>query len=85
MTRAGLRAIGDQLKTPCTVVVAPDVLAALRAERGARAHFRRLPASYRRIRLGFIEGARKRPAEFQRRLRHFVAMTAKNRQFGMVR
>jgi len=35
-----------------------------------------------RIRIAFIDGARNRPLEFQKRLRYFVEMTAKNKQFG---
>ena len=42
-------------------------------------------ASYRRIRIGWVEGARDRPEEFRKRLRYFVAMTAKNKRYGMVR
>ena len=47
--------------------------------------FQRFPASYRRIRIGWVEGARDRPDEFRKRLRYFVAMTAKNKRYGMVR
>jgi hypothetical protein len=32
--------------------------------------------------VAYIEGARKRPAEFEKRLKHFIAMTETNRQFG---
>ena len=35
-----------------------------------------------RIRIGFIEGARNRPEEFQKRLRYFIKMTEKNKQYG---
>ena len=83
MTKAGLRVIGDQLKLT-RLHVAPDILAALRAEPGALANFRRFPASYKRIRIGFIEGARDRPAECKKRLRYFVKMTAQNKRYGMV-
>src|SRR5438309_3884617 len=84
MTKAGSRALGDQLKTR-PVSLSAEVRAALRASPGAWTSFRRFPASYRRIRIGWIEGARGRPAEFRKRLAYFVAMTAKNKQFGMVR
>jgi hypothetical protein len=36
------------------------------------------------VRIGWIEGARNRKAEFNKRLRYFVRMTAKNKRFGMV-
>jgi hypothetical protein len=50
---------------------------------GAWRRFGRFPAAYRRIRIAWVEGARKRPAEFERRLRHLVKRSAKNERFGM--
>jgi uncharacterized protein YdeI (YjbR/CyaY-like superfamily) len=38
------------------LVLAPDIREALRADRATWAHFRRFPASYKRIRIGWIEG-----------------------------
>lgn len=49
---------------------------------GAWSNFQSFSDSYKRIRIAYIEGARNRPQEFQKRLRHFVEMTAKNKQFG---
>lgn len=46
--------------------------------------FQRFPGVYRRIRIAFVEGARKRPDEFKRRLRHLVGRSAKNERFGMI-
>jgi uncharacterized protein YdeI (YjbR/CyaY-like superfamily) len=62
--------------------VPPDILAAIKADPAAWKNFRRFPAPYVRIRVGFIEGARKRPAEFAKRLRYFLRMTARDRRFG---
>jgi hypothetical protein len=83
MTAAGLMAIGT-LRAP-RVVVPADIKAALGGDPAAWEHFQRFPAAYRRIRLAFVEGARGRPAEFQRRLRNLVRRSAKNERFGMVR
>ena len=83
MTRAGLDAIGS-LKTQ-RLVIAPDVRAALARDPVAWKHFQRFPTAYRRIRLAFVEGARGRPTEFERRLRNLVRRSAKNERFGMVR
>jgi uncharacterized protein YdeI (YjbR/CyaY-like superfamily) len=83
MTRAGLEAIGSL--RPTRLVVAPDVKAALQREPLAWRHFQRFPIAYRRIRLAFVEGARRRPDEFKRRLGHLVRRSAKNERFGMVR
>jgi uncharacterized protein YdeI (YjbR/CyaY-like superfamily) len=84
MTAAGRAALGMALRRE-RLVVAPDVRRALRAAPGAWTRFQRLPASYKRIRLGFIEGARGRPEIFATRLRYFVRMTAQGKRYGMVR
>jgi len=63
-------------------VVARDILQAIKADKNAWANYRKLSPSYKRVRIGFIEGARNRPAEFQKRLRYFIKMTAKGKQFG---
>jgi len=84
MTAAGRAALGSALRRE-PLVVAPDVRRALRAELGAWARFEKLPAAYKRIRLGFIEGARGRPEIFATRLRYFVRMTAQGKRYGMVR
>ncbi|HEX8991508.1 MAG TPA: YdeI/OmpD-associated family protein [Anaerolineales bacterium] len=70
-----------ELKEP-RFVVAKDILEAIKANKDASAHYRKFSAGYKRIRIGFIEGARNRPAEFQKRLRYFIKMTAKGKQFG---
>lgn len=83
MTKAGLAAIGS-LKTQ-RLVIAPDIRAAFERDPIAWKRFTRFPAAYRRIRIAFVEGARRRPAEFERRLRSLVRRSAKNERFGMVR
>jgi uncharacterized protein YdeI (YjbR/CyaY-like superfamily) len=84
MTAAGRAALGTALRRE-RLVVAPDVRRALRAGPGAWARFEKLPVAYKRIRLGFIEGARGRPDVFATRLRYFVRMTAQGKRYGMVR
>jgi uncharacterized protein YdeI (YjbR/CyaY-like superfamily) len=83
MTPAGLKAIGS-LKTS-RLVVAADVRAAFERDPIAWKRFQRFPASYRRIRIAFVEGARSRPEEFKRRLRNLMRKSARNERFGMVR
>jgi len=63
-------------------VMPPDILEPIKANRDAWKNFGRFSPAYKRIRIGYINGARDRPAEFQKRLRHFIAMTEKNRLFG---
>jgi uncharacterized protein YdeI (YjbR/CyaY-like superfamily) len=59
-----------------------DILEAIKANERAWKHFQTFSDAYKRIRIGFIEGARKRPEEFKKRLRYFIRMTEKNKQYG---
>ena len=59
-----------------------DILKAIRMNKQAWHHFQNFSEAYKRIRIGFIEGARTRPEEFQKRLRYFIKMTEKNKQYG---
>ncbi|MCX6562871.1 MAG: YdeI/OmpD-associated family protein [Candidatus Aminicenantes bacterium] len=61
----------------------PDILNdALQANEQAWRNFQQYSGSYQRIRVALIDVARKRPAEFQKRLRHLIRMTEQNKQFG---
>jgi uncharacterized protein YdeI (YjbR/CyaY-like superfamily) len=62
--------------------IAPDIIAALQANPAAWKHYHGFSAAYTRIRIAYIEGARNRPAEFAKRLRYFIEMTARGKQFG---
>jgi uncharacterized protein YdeI (YjbR/CyaY-like superfamily) len=62
--------------------VPADILATIKADPAAWRNFRKFSPSYKRIRIAFIDGARNRPAEFEKRLRYFLRMTAKNKPFG---
>jgi len=59
-----------------------DILKTLRANQQAWRNFQRYSGSYQRIRIVFVDAARKRRAEFQKRLKHFIRMTERNKQFG---
>jgi uncharacterized protein YdeI (YjbR/CyaY-like superfamily) len=63
-------------------VTPADILKAIKANKKAWENFQRFSDGYRRIRIAFIEGARRRPAEFRKRLNYFIRMTETNRQFG---
>jgi uncharacterized protein YdeI (YjbR/CyaY-like superfamily) len=63
-------------------IIADDILAELKSNSEAWKNFQKFSDAYKRIRIGFIEGARKRPAEFKKRLAYFIRMTEKDRQFG---
>lgn len=76
-----LATLGDQLNEQ-NLRIASDILEPIKADHEAWKNFQAFSEPYKRIRIGYIEGARARPAEFSKRLRHFVVMTKKNRIFG---
>lgn len=63
-------------------VIPPDILKALQADKQAWKNFKSFSDSYKRIRIAFIDAARKRPEEFKKRLKHFIEMTRQNKLFG---
>src|SRR5436309_14236132 len=89
MTRAGLERIRHAFDhtrdtKPLVWRVPPDIRQRLEADPVVWKRFQRFPESYRRIRIGWIAAARRRPEVFEQRLRYFIRMTARNTRFGMV-
>ena len=62
-----------------------DILSQLKSNRKIWKNFRQFPEHYQRIRIAFIDGARKRPEVFRQRLAYFLKMTAENKKFGMIK
>ena len=56
-----------------------DILDALRRDVTAWDNFRRFSEPYKRIRVAYIDAARKRPDEFQKRLNSFIEKTRRNK------
>lgn len=52
-----------------------DIIAAIRKDKVAWANYQSFPDSYKRIRVAYIEAARKRPEEFVKRLGNFIEKT----------
>ena len=52
-----------------------DIMEALKREEAVFANYERFPESYKRIRVAYIDAARKRPEEFAKRLNSFIAKT----------
>lgn len=61
-----------------------DILKELKSDPVVWRNFRKFPESYKRIRIGWIDGSRRRPDVFKTRLNYFMKMTRKNKRFGMV-
>ncbi|HDS07816.1 MAG TPA: hypothetical protein ENO05_09335, partial [Bacteroides sp.] len=56
-----------------------DILQAIREDALAWKNFQGFSESYKRIRIAYIDGARKRPEEFEKRLANFLDRTRQNR------
>jgi uncharacterized protein YdeI (YjbR/CyaY-like superfamily) len=82
MTKAGLAAIEHAPKQGAPFP--PDILARLKKDRETWRNFQQFPASYKRIRIGWIAAARHRRTTFDQRLNYFLKMTKQNKRFGMV-
>jgi uncharacterized protein YdeI (YjbR/CyaY-like superfamily) len=65
------------IKTP--FVFPKDILEAIRQDPVAWAHFQTFSEPYKRIRVAYIDAARKRPAEFTKRLANFLRKTRENK------
>jgi uncharacterized protein YdeI (YjbR/CyaY-like superfamily) len=63
-------------------VFPPDIMAKIKANKAAWKNFQKFSPAYRRIRIGYVEGARSRPAEFQKRLDNLIKKSEANKQFG---
>lgn len=59
-----------------------DILDAIRRDAKAWENYKRSPAAYQRIRVAYIDAARKRPEEFRKRLANFIDKTRENRRIG---
>lgn len=60
-----------------------DILNALKKNKEAWKNFQIFSDSYKRIRIGYLDGSRNRPDEFKKRLNYFIKMTAANKKFGV--
>ena len=56
-----------------------DILDALRQDETVWENYQNFSEPYKRIRIAYIEAARKRPEEFQKRLNSFIEKTRRNK------
>ncbi len=94
MTAAGLEKIKHEMhphslkknKKPVLkkYVLAKDIIDEIKKDPVVWKNFQKFPESYKRIRVAWIDGSRRRPEIFKTRLNYFIKMTAKNKRFGML-
>jgi uncharacterized protein YdeI (YjbR/CyaY-like superfamily) len=75
-----LAGLGDILEEE--FVFPADIEAALQANEQVWQNFHNYSAAYQRIRVAYVDGARKRPGEFEKRLNHLIKMSEQDKQFG---
>lgn len=56
-----------------------DILAEVKRDAAVWENYQKFTDSYRRIRIAYIDDARKRPEEFQKRLANFITKTKENK------
>ena len=59
-----------------------DIMDALREDETVWNNFRNFSESYRRLKVAYVDDARKRPEEFEKRLCNLIKKTRENKQFG---
>ena len=69
--------VADLITLPFQVPA--DIIATLQQDQKVWEHYCAFSEPYKRIRVAYIDAARKRPAEFKRRLENFIAKTRQNR------
>jgi uncharacterized protein YdeI (YjbR/CyaY-like superfamily) len=75
-----LAMVGDILNED--FVMPLDIIKKIKSNNKAWENFKTFSPAYNRIRIAFIDAARKRPDEFKKRLNYFIKMTEKGKQFG---
>ena len=65
------------IRTP--FVFPADIIDALKQDKTVWENYQKFSESYKRIRIAYIDSARKRPEEFQKRLSHFIEKTRRNK------
>lgn len=59
-----------------------DIIKAIKTNSTAWKNYQNFSSTYKRIRIAYIDAARKRPEEFKKRLQNFIKKTEKNKQIG---
>ncbi|MBN2368417.1 YdeI/OmpD-associated family protein [Candidatus Woesearchaeota archaeon] len=90
MTPYGLKAVSglfdETIDKKEKLIIPPDILRSLKANKQAWANFQKFPEGYKKVRIGYIESRRRHGNEaFRKSLDYFIRMTSKNKRFGMIR
>ncbi|MDD5193633.1 MAG: YdeI/OmpD-associated family protein [Candidatus Nanoarchaeia archaeon] len=88
MTAMGLKSVShvfDEKKEEA-FVIASDIMDEIKNNKKTWENFKKFPEGYKRVRIGYIESQRKHgPDAFKKSLKNFLAKTANNKKFGMLK
>ncbi|MEJ2567999.1 MAG: YdeI/OmpD-associated family protein, partial [candidate division WOR-3 bacterium] len=59
-----------------------DIIKAIKKDKKVWENYQKFSEPYKRIRVAYIQGARKRPGEFNKRLLNFINKTKENKLIG---
>jgi uncharacterized protein YdeI (YjbR/CyaY-like superfamily) len=59
-----------------------DILKEIQKDKLVWSNYNQFSDSYKRIRIAYVENARKKPEEFQKRLKNFISKTQQNKMIG---
>ena len=88
MTKDGLHAVRNSFNAQekIKLVIAKDILNAIKSNKAIWENFKKFPECYKRIRILYIENRITHSKEmFEKSLAYFIKMTSKNKKFGMLR
>ena len=71
------KSVEDIINAP--FVFPQDILDAIKQDEQAWSNYEQFAEPYKRIRVAYIDAARKRPAEFEKRLQNFIRKTKENK------
>jgi len=63
-------------------IFSTDIINFIKDDKKAWENYQKFSPAYKRIRIAYIDGARKRPEEFEKRLANFIKKTRKNKMIG---
>ncbi|WP_370576119.1 YdeI family protein [Methanomethylovorans sp.] len=63
-------------------VFPPDIIETIKSDELAWENYSKFSDEYKRIRIAYIDAARKRPDEFEKRLHNFIRKTRENKRIG---
>ena len=72
--------VRDIIRKP--YVFPEDIISELKKDKTVWNNYKALKEPYKRIRIAYIDAARKRPSEFRKRLEDFISKTRENRIIG---